>query len=168
MFHKILVAIDRTSLGEYVFGKALSLAKTLDAELMLLHVLSADAEDSPQMPVSTISMRSFSTMEATAFDVYQKQWQEFEAHGLEFLQLHAQTASEAGVKTEFTQLPGHPGRLICELALNWQADLVVVGRRGLSGLSELFLGSISNYVLHHASCEVLMIHSPAEAPKAGT
>ncbi|HEY9644334.1 MAG TPA: universal stress protein, partial [Coleofasciculaceae cyanobacterium] len=98
--------------------------------------------------------------EATAFEVYQQQWQEFEARGLEFLKLHAQMASKENVKAEFTQIPGHPGRMICELAQNWQADLIIVGRRGRSGLSEFFLGSVSNYVLHHAPCEVLTIHIP--------
>ncbi len=37
------------------------------------------------------------------------------------------------------------------------ADLIVVGRRGRSGLSELILGSASNYVLHHAPCSVLTL-----------
>jgi len=39
--------------------------------------------------------------------------------------------------------------------------LVVVGRRGHSGLSELFLGSVSNYVLHRAPCSVLTIQGEA-------
>jgi nucleotide-binding universal stress UspA family protein len=166
MFHKILVAIDRSVFGEYVFNKALSLAKLQDAELMLLHVLSADEDGTPQMPVSATGIRSFSAMEATAFEVYQKQWQEFEALGLAFLKSLAQTASEENIKAEFTQIPGNPGRMICELAQSWQADLIVVGRRGRSGFSELFLGSVSNYVLHHAPCEILTIHTPPETPPA--
>ncbi|MBI4783344.1 MAG: universal stress protein [Oscillatoriophycideae cyanobacterium NC_groundwater_1537_Pr4_S-0.65um_50_18] len=160
MFHKILVAIDRSPLGEHIFGKALALAKALEAELMILHVLSADESGSPQIPVSATGLMTNLTLEAATFEIYQKQWQEFEAQGLAFLQSHTQIATEAGVKTEFTQTPGYPGRVICELAKNWSSDLIVVGRRGTSGLSELFLGSVSNYVLHHAPCEVLVVHAP--------
>lgn len=160
MFHKILVAIDQSPLGEIIFGKALGLAKTLEAELMILHVLSADEAGSPQMPITATGLRSSLTMEAAVFGAYQQQWQDYEEQGLEFLRSHVQIATDAGVKTEFTQTPGYPGRVICELAQNWQANLIVVGRRGTSSLNELFLGSVSNYVLHHAPCEILVVHAP--------
>ena len=47
--------------------------------------------------------------------------------------------------------------MICNAAISWQADLIIMGRRGRTGLSELFLGSVSNYVLHHAPCAVLVV-----------
>ncbi|MGL4622525.1 MAG: universal stress protein, partial [Chroococcidiopsis sp.] len=53
-------------------------------------------------------------------------------------------------------------RLICDFALAWKADLIVTGRRGRRGLSEFFMGSVSNYVLHHASCSVLTVQSPVQ------
>jgi nucleotide-binding universal stress UspA family protein len=48
----------------------------------------------------------------------------------------------------------------------WHADLIVMGRRGVSGMHELFLGSVSNYVTHHAPCSVLVVQgtSPIQAP----
>jgi nucleotide-binding universal stress UspA family protein len=160
MFQKILVAMDRSPFGEYVFEKALSLAQALKAELMLLHVLSADEVGSPQMPTSSTGIRPFAGMEAAIFEVYQQQWQEFESGGMAFLRSHVQTAQAADVKVEFTQTSGSPGRVICNVAQSWSANLIVMGRRGRSGLSELFLGSVSNYVLHHAPCEVLIVHTP--------
>ncbi|MGF1516635.1 MAG: universal stress protein, partial [Nodosilinea sp.] len=50
-----------------------------------------------------------------------------------------------------------PGRVICTLAKTWAADLIVVGSHRRKGLSELFLGSVSNYVMHHAPCSVLVV-----------
>ena len=47
---------------------------------------------------------------------------------------------------------------ICQRAKVWQADLIIVGSHGRTGLSELFLGSVSNYVMHHAPCSVMVIH----------
>ena len=45
------------------------------------------------------------------------------------------------------------------MANSWQADMIIVGNRGRSGLSEFFLGSVSNYVMHHAPCSVLVVHN---------
>jgi nucleotide-binding universal stress UspA family protein len=54
---------------------------------------------------------------------------------------------------------GDPGQVICEVAKSWDADLILMGRNRKSGISELFLGSSSNYVLHHAVCSVLVVQS---------
>ncbi|NJO42025.1 MAG: universal stress protein [Cyanobacteria bacterium CRU_2_1] len=158
MFAKILVAIDQSSLGDHVFSKALSLAKELKSELMLLHVLSSDEEGSPQLSLSP-SVGTSLPLDSAALELYREQWTHYEQAGIAFLQTHVKAATSAGVKAEFTQTPGHPGRAICHLAKTWGADLIVVGRRGRTGLSELFLGSVSNYVVHYAPCEVLTIHT---------
>ena len=71
-------------------------------------------------------------------------------------------ATAARVSTEYTQLAGNPGRIICELASSWSADLIIVGSRELKGLKEIFLGSVSNYVTHHAPCSVLIARAPID------
>ena len=68
------------------------------------------------------------------------------------------------VPAEFTQNAGDPGPVICSVAQTWGADLILMGRRGLSGLGELVLGSASNYVLHHAACSVLVMQGLIAAP----
>jgi nucleotide-binding universal stress UspA family protein len=73
-------------------------------------------------------------------------------------------AVAAGVNAESNQVSGDAGKAICEEALVWGADLIVLGRRGRSGLSELFLGSTSNYVLHHAPCSVLTVQPLVSVP----
>jgi nucleotide-binding universal stress UspA family protein len=88
---------------------------------------------------------------------YQHKWQRFEAERLEYLRALEQEAITAGAKAEFTQTSGNPSRLIVEFAKEWGADLIVVGRRGRSGLTELVLGSVSNYVVHRAHNSVLVV-----------
>jgi len=51
MFHKILVAIDHSELGQHVFDEALILAKSIPASLILLNVLSPADEASPSTPM---------------------------------------------------------------------------------------------------------------------
>jgi nucleotide-binding universal stress UspA family protein len=74
------------------------------------------------------------------------------------LRSHQAIAQALDVDTEIHQkLGSNPGRVICDLARGLQSDLIVVGRRGLTGLSEILMGSVSNYVTHYAPCSVLTV-----------
>jgi nucleotide-binding universal stress UspA family protein len=161
MFNKILVAMDSSETGKHVFDEAVSLAKSLHCSLMLLHVLGPGEEGSPGVP----GMPSLDYYPWSRNDILlneRSQWDEFEKRCLELLRSRTEEATAAGIQTEFTQTPGSPGETICEIARNWDADLIVMGRRGRSGLGELILGSVSNYVLHHAPCSVVTVQSPRE------
>ncbi|MEH2114084.1 universal stress protein [Nostoc sp. C052] len=157
MFKKILVALDRSEVGQQVFDEALGLAKLTQASLMLLHVLSPEEEGSPYVPMLS-NMDYYPGLSSQSFELYQKQWDTFKNLGIQMLQSFCAQANTAGITTEFTQNVGNPGRVVCDLAHSYGADLIVMGRRGRSGLMELFLGSVSNYVLHHAPCSVHIVH----------
>ena len=155
MFDKILVAVDNSTISSQVFEAGLSLAKATGGSLMLLHVLSSSSEDYIS-PFIYSDLKYNPNVEPILED-YREQWQKYEQQGLELLQSLTDEATKAGVKTEFRQTRGNPGRKICELAQTWSAELIVVGSRGLTGLKEMFLGSISNSVTHHAPCSVLTV-----------
>lgn len=162
MFKKILVALDNSSLRETVLDRAVDLASKMDSRLMLLHVLSAYEEGSPGIPLRSYHAY-YPILDDTSWSLYQERWNHFEQAGIERLRKDAETADAAGVKAEFTQSAGEPSSAICELANVWEADLIVVGSRGRKGLSELLLGSVSNYVMHHAPCSVLVVHPKEKA-----
>ena len=162
MINKILVAVDRSPLGKSVFDAAVSLAQTTGANLMLFHVLSPKERDYPILPVDTFN-NYYSLGEEIDYDLYDQKFAEYKQKGVELLQNLAETATEKKINTEYTQLSGNPGRAICELANNWSADLIVVGSRGLKGLKEMFLGSVSNYVTHHAPCSVLIVRQTIDS-----
>lgn len=156
MFNKIVVAIDNSAMSRQVFAQALDLAASNNARLMLLHVLSAEQEGGPNLPLFP-ALGYYPGISDRTLELYRQQWQTLEQQGLDLLRSLAAQATAAGVITEFSQTAGSPGRTICDIAASWEANLIIIGRRGLSGLSELFLGSVSNYVLHHAPCSVLTV-----------
>ncbi len=159
MFKKILVALDRSTNAQEIYQEALGIAKVNNADLMLLHVLSHEEEGSPYPP--PFSYWNYNPqLSAQTWEFYQRQWETFQTEGLKMLQSYASEANTTGINTEFRQILGNPGSVICDLARKWEADLIVVGRRGRKGLTEFFLGSVSNYVLHHAPCSTLTVHSP--------
>lgn len=153
IFRKILVAIDDSEGSQIAFEQALELARATQAELMLLRVVEPFDENYSGDPYREILQASLSSY----WKVYWQHWHTWEKTGLAQLQALEERAIAVGVATEFTQSVGDPGKMICALAQSWQADLIVVGRRQLSGLQEFWMGSVSNYVLHHAPCHVLTV-----------
>lgn len=163
MFHKILVAVDKSVMRETVLEEAVTLAKAINANLMLLHVLSP-LEDGYPTPVYPGPDSLYPSLHEEAIKSYTRQWETFQQEGLEMLRSMTARAIDSGVVTEFSQNVGDPGHVICDLAYSWGADLILMGRRGRSGLSELILGSVSNYVLHHAACSVLVVQGQLVHP----
>jgi nucleotide-binding universal stress UspA family protein len=159
MFKKILVAVDLSPRNEEIFTAGLDLAKQNNASLLLLHVPSSDAPESPTMPTLIGPDYYPSSTTASVMEIYEKLWRAYEEKGLEMLKGFAETARQAGVTIEYAQNAGAPGKTICQLATDMDVDLVVIGRRGHSGFNELIAGSVSNYVMHHAPCSVLIIQA---------
>jgi nucleotide-binding universal stress UspA family protein len=163
MFQKILVAIDHSALGKRVFDEALILVKATSASLVLLNVLSPDDEASLSPPI-LIGQESYPVgLSGRVVEIYQELWETYAKQGLEMLRSLTDKALAADVEATFQQVLGSPSRIICELARELAVDLIIVGRRGRSGLNELILGSVSNYVLHHATCSVLTVYRQPQA-----
>ena len=69
----------------------------------------------------------------------------------------AERAEEQGVKAETYASEGDPAEEILEVATKVDADLIVVGNRGLSGIRRFLLGSVSSKVSAHAPCSVMIV-----------
>ena len=52
---------------------------------------------------------------------------------------------------------GEPGDVICDVAAEIHADLIIVGSHGLGWFKRVVIGSVSTHVLHHAPCPVLVV-----------
>jgi nucleotide-binding universal stress UspA family protein len=78
--------------------------------------------------------------------------------------------AEADLKRIFPQirdistevLQGGAAQVITETAKDWGADLIIVGSHGYGFWSRALLGSVSNSVVHHAPCSVLVVRPKIE------
>lgn len=69
---------------------------------------------------------------------------------------------EAGVAVETHTRGGDPAEAILDVAREVDAELIVVGARGLGGLKRFLLGSVSTKVSHYADRTVMVVRDPAQ------
>jgi nucleotide-binding universal stress UspA family protein len=157
IYPKILVALDRSKMQPKVFEQTLSLAEHNHSQLMIFYCLQEQiAVKHHQLIGSGVDL--YGGMYAQEL-LYQSEQlaQEMIEETLMWLHSLYVEATDRGISTEFNYHIGEPGKRICRYAQTWGADLIVIGRRGRKGLTEFLLGSVSNYVVHHAQCSVLVV-----------
>ncbi len=166
-YRKILVAIDGSNQSEAVFEQALELAKKEDASLMLLHCLPLELQSGGLYYTDMYGRELINYS-----DQMQEKFRKEKNEALEWLASYCEKGTAQGVPTEWDVKVGDAGNVIRQLAETWDADLVVLGRRGHRGLAEIILGSVSSYVVHHVPCSVLVVQgitsTADETPEALT
>lgn len=158
-FQKILVALDNSFISTEIFDQALDLAEQYQADLMICHCIQEQIPSSPEL----LSMGAIGSIYAA--DIWELEEKTIDENAKElqaWLASLKEKAETKGIHTESSYLVGNPAEEICTLAKIWQADVIVIGRRGLSGFSEMIFGSVSNYVFHHAPCAVLIVQHEDE------
>ncbi|BAY83068.1 hypothetical protein NIES267_25540 [Calothrix parasitica NIES-267] len=166
-FQKILVTLELSPRDESVFSEALNLAKHIGAQLILIHCLSDLAEMAmmsqtglgsgfglPGTPSLTTMSPGMVNMDLVA-EANTTKHQKVEKHLASFQQ---QAASQGvSVECKLYEATGSVGSQISQIAQDLNVDLIILGRKGHNAIAEALLGSVSNYVMHHAPCAVLII-----------
>lgn len=161
MISKILVALDYLADSPRVFRQALDIAEKFQAQLHIFHCVK------PQ-PVTMPEIGAFAAyggmIDSAAIAIQEEQFEEELKKISLWLEDLAEVAEKSGISVTFERVVGNPEEEICAIAETWKADLIVVGRRGLKGISEMFLGSVSSYLLHHAPCSVMVVQLTPSNP----
>lgn len=143
MFKRILIAVDGSEPSKNALLTACDLATKYGADLHLVH--------SPQVETTTL-------VAGSAVVEIQPSEEDILEAGKGVISAAKATASEQGCDSlEFTIGNSDPAKDILECIDDVGADLVVMGRRGLGGLGSLFLGSVSQKVIHGAGCSCLTV-----------
>ena len=156
-FKKIFVPLDDSELSHRVFSQALELALIDRAQMMLFNCVTVNSLGETAVPIP-VDLGMNDELMNQAYQAQRLRLETDQKHASGLLKNYCDAAAKQGLQVEFDcKMDGDPGHSICESAKNWGADLIVLGRRGRTGFAEAFLGSVSNYVVHHASCSVFVI-----------
>jgi nucleotide-binding universal stress UspA family protein len=142
---RIVVGVDGSTASLRAISWAARRAAEIDGEVIAVHAIQ---------PFWMIDGIANSEDMALAY----KNWQEDMERVLE--EQWCAPLRTTGVAYRSFSVEGGPAALL-GVANREQAELVVVGRSGRSGLSELLLGSFSHHVVHHSSVPIVVI--PAES-----
>lgn len=141
-YHKIMVAVDGSKEAELAFKKAVSVTQRNDGELLLVHI---------------IDTRAFQTV-ATFDGVLAEQATKT---AKEILNDYVELAKKHGVKKiSYVLEYGSPKPLIArDIPEKNNVDLIMLGATGLNAVERIFMGSVSEYVIRNASCDVLVVRT---------
>ncbi|MGB3768588.1 MAG: universal stress protein [Phormidesmis sp.] len=160
MFDTILLALDTDEDYSSVFNQALDQAVATGAVLKLLGaIMPANNNTMPLAAYYPEFVGYPMTISNQMWEDCRKRYDIYKKSAEAKLMRLAKQAAAVGVRAEVMQVEGAPGRAICDCAKSDSADLIIMGSHGRKGLSEIFMGSVSNYVTHHAPCSVLIVHT---------
>ena len=134
---RILLATDLAPASEGATDRALQLARDLHADLLVVSVIDRD-RGRPLEPLPERMDQRRAARELAAQAIVLR-------------------GRRAHVNVSFLIWEGEPGPAIVEAAEAERVDLVVVGTRGRTRLERAVLGSVSDHVVRHASCPVLIV-----------
>jgi nucleotide-binding universal stress UspA family protein len=148
MLGKILVAIDGSDHAEHALQFALDLAEQYSASIELLTVFHP-----PYLPYPIDSMDIATPQVLEEGLAAQKEYQE----QMLMRALDRVKSRKPGLRITARLAEGRPADKIIEHAKNANVDLIVIGSRGLGGIKQLVLGSVSDRVADAAPCPVLVV-----------
>ncbi|OPY58088.1 MAG: Universal stress protein [Pelotomaculum sp. PtaU1.Bin035] len=143
MIKKILVAYDNGVKSQKALETAIEIAKGSKAEICLLVSVKM-----PQF-ISTV----------TSIDILKDLEEKNRQYFMDILKESEDKVGKEGIPVKSVILNESPGEAIVSYANKEKFDLIVMGsaNRGTVERVLLGLGSVSNYVLHHAKCSILII-----------
>jgi nucleotide-binding universal stress UspA family protein len=146
MFKSILVAVDGSEIGHRALEEALDIARAMDASVHAIHVVQTGTY--PTLILSELEPPDIA--QQALLDSLDREANEFIADA-------EREAAAAGVRVTVHKRWGHPGAEITALAQELGTDLTVVGSHGRGRLDRFFLGSVSSYVVDHATSAVMVV-----------
>ncbi|WP_250123323.1 universal stress protein [Chroococcidiopsis sp. CCMEE 29] len=138
MLKTIVVALDGSDLSEQVIQALQELQLQPATKIILSHVVPP-----PESSLELVADRPQTDFEGLPYLHLEKQLQSYQA--------------QLPGESEIEIVTGDPSEEIIRLANIYQADLIVIGSRGLTGVKRIIQGSVSSQVVENAHCSVLVV-----------
>jgi nucleotide-binding universal stress UspA family protein len=148
---KVLIALDYDPTAQKIAETGYGLAKAMNAQAVLLHVMSepvyySSLNYSPIMGFD--GFNSIDTIQPETADTLKKTAQSFLDESKRFL-------GDESIETVVSS--GEFGDAILETAKKLPADIIVLGTHSRRGLDKILVGSVTENVLHHSSIPLFIV-----------
>jgi nucleotide-binding universal stress UspA family protein len=131
------VAVDGSESAKKAFEKSIYLAQKCNSNLDLVHVIQCELGGDS----------------ATTFEIIE----DLKNKAKKMLEEYEIQATKNCISIQIMVTQGDPAQVIIELAKAKSYDLIIMGTRGRTAFQELLIGSVSQKVMHHASCPVMVV-----------
>lgn len=139
MYKNIVVAVDGSEFSLRALHHGKALAERFEAVLWLVHIFPH-------------------TSDLLGYEDFEKLFSRRKSAGQTILDEARRHLGEVSVKICEELEEGPDAESIISIAGKCQADLIVMGNRGLGTIKGLMLGSVSRKVIHSAACAVMVVH----------
>jgi nucleotide-binding universal stress UspA family protein len=144
---KILVATDGSEEAALALTTAADLAKSTNSELHIAYVFPTTVQRPFPNPIT-----------ARPAEILERELEEAMRQAQSFLDREVEQVKGEGVEVADTHLTrGRPDTELVHLSEEIDAGLIVMGSRGLGGVRRALMGSVSDSVVRHAHCPVLVV-----------
>ena len=151
---RVIIATDGSEFSEAAIRKSCELV--IDPARTSIRIMAA-YEDSVQLATEPFAVSPEICQHMA--DAARKQAQEYAQEAVHTLR-NCMRGCDLDIST--VVIKGPPERELIEEAIEWQADLIVVGSHGKGFWGRLTLGSVTDAVVHHAPCSVLVVRPPVK------
>jgi nucleotide-binding universal stress UspA family protein len=153
---RILLAADGSGEAELATRTAVDLARMSGSELHVVHVLDAAPSPALLYPEATDPEGAEVSDQVLEQDLERRA----EQLGRQILDAETERVTSAGGTVAGTHLAmGDAPREIVHLAEDLNAGLIVMGSRGRGGIRRALMGSVSDAVVRHAHCPVMIVRA---------
>eukprot|EP00300_Choanocystis_sp_HF-7_P004546 c13525_g1_i2.p1 GENE.c13525_g1_i2~~c13525_g1_i2.p1 ORF type:complete len:149 (+),score=24.80 c13525_g1_i2:171-617(+) len=144
-----MVLVDGSEQASKAFEKAIGTVKEGDT-LLICHACQY-----PEIAAS-IPIVGMPVIDPQMLDLHKQAIQD---NAKQLVTFYLEQAQERGVRDchSFVLAEGRPKEQSITFAIEKKVDTIFVGTRGLGAIQRFFLGSFSNYIVHHAPCDVLLV-----------
>lgn len=134
----IVVGTDGSETAKMAVSKAAALARQSGGQLHIVTAYDSKPEPLPE------ELNWLETAGAQAEKILEQATEHTDTAGLD-VKTHARV--------------GDPASVLLDIATETGADLIVVGNKGMGGITRFLLGSVPSKVAHHAPCDVLIVRT---------
>jgi nucleotide-binding universal stress UspA family protein len=140
-FRKVFIAVDDDPIAAYAAEVGMDLARTLDAQVALIHAIDPSLIFAPETGIAADELALRAEQDGTRLMADFRARLRAGTHALQFIP------------------QGPPGSEIVKAAREWEADLIVIGSHGRHGITRALVGSVAEAVMREASCPVLVVRA---------